>query len=586
MSTDLARIYIEATDNTHSAFDSFKRNVADAGIGISRIQGLLGSLGISASVGGFVLLAKSAIQAAIEVQQSGKRLEAVLQATGHSAGIAQSEIQKMAESLSRSTGFNNQAIEAGAASFLKLGNIQQDVFRQGMKYAADYAAFAGRDFQGAAQLIGRALQSPEHGLKALQREFGQLSPAQTAAIKQFIELNDLAGAQGVILEILRTKIGGTAEAMHTGLKGALDDITNSWRELLETAGKTPHGGGVLKWINDELRITKELVESGSWKELLSYSHFLHNAMPKPGFAKGKIGVSGGSLDDAAAQARANAGLAEEQRIGDIHAAEGLKFIKEENEKRLALEKEVDKLILDQWEKTAHEKQRIREESNKKMVALTQELSDLDEKARVEDIRSLEDYLEQLQEITFETKKVNDFARDMGLTFSSAFEDAIVAGLGLSDVLQGLYRDMLRIIARKTVTEPLGDAVSSLLSSALAGFGGAFSGGGGSTAPGMSQASIASVFGPRAEGGSVYAGQSYLVGERGPELFMPSSQGTIIPNSGMGETHLHYSPVYHIDSRTDQATIIAEIEAGNRRTEARLYDNLRRGGAFAKAVGRA
>jgi phage-related minor tail protein len=39
--------------------------------------------------------------------------------------------------------------------------------------------------------------------------------------------------------------------------------------------------------------------------------------------------------------------------------------------------------------------------------------------------------------------------------------------------------------------------------------------------------------PRATGGPVSAGSPYMVGERGPELFMPSGSGTIIPNNQMG-----------------------------------------------------
>jgi hypothetical protein len=34
---------------------------------------------------------------------------------------------------------------------------------------------------------------------------------------------------------------------------------------------------------------------------------------------------------------------------------------------------------------------------------------------------------------------------------------------------------------------------------------------------------------RAAGGSVTAGNPYIVGERGPELFVPGASGTIIPN---------------------------------------------------------
>jgi len=40
-------------------------------------------------------------------------------------------------------------------------------------------------------------------------------------------------------------------------------------------------------------------------------------------------------------------------------------------------------------------------------------------------------------------------------------------------------------------------------------------------------------GGKASGGSVNAGISYLVGEQGPELFTPKTNGTIIPNNRLG-----------------------------------------------------
>jgi len=38
---------------------------------------------------------------------------------------------------------------------------------------------------------------------------------------------------------------------------------------------------------------------------------------------------------------------------------------------------------------------------------------------------------------------------------------------------------------------------------------------------------------KAEGGSVHSGTSYLVGERGPEIFTPNSSGSITPNDQIG-----------------------------------------------------
>lgn len=57
------------------------------------------------------------------------------------------------------------------------------------------------------------------------------------------------------------------------------------------------------------------------------------------------------------------------------------------------------------------------------------------------------------------KEVDNFARDMGLTFASAFEEAVIGGKNLSEVIQGLGKDIERIILRKTVTEPLGNSIS-------------------------------------------------------------------------------------------------------------------------------
>jgi hypothetical protein len=44
---------------------------------------------------------------------------------------------------------------------------------------------------------------------------------------------------------------------------------------------------------------------------------------------------------------------------------------------------------------------------------------------------------------------------------------------------------------------------------------------------------APVPGARAVGGPVMAGAPYVVGERGPELFVPSGPGTVIPNNRLG-----------------------------------------------------
>lgn len=133
------------------------------------------------------------------------------------------------------------------------------------------------------------------------------------------------------------------------------------------------------------------------------------------------------------------------------------------------------------------------------------------------------------------KEVDDVARELGLTFSSAFEDAIVEGENLRGVLQGLEKDILRIVTRKLVTEPLANAVTGLLGGG--GIGDIFGKIGGLFAGGF------------AEGGFIPPGQWGIVGERGPELAFGGRSGKTI-SAGMQVTN-----VFHLagpaDARTQQ-----------------------------------
>lgn len=69
----------------------------------------------------------------------------------------------------------------------------------------------------------------------------------------------------------------------------------------------------------------------------------------------------------------------------------------------------------------------------------------------------------LKQKSDEAEKANKFADELGLTFSSAFEDAIVSGKGFSDILKGIEQDILRMIIRLQVTKPLADSISKSIS---------------------------------------------------------------------------------------------------------------------------
>ena len=78
--------------------------------------------------------------------------------------------------------------------------------------------------------------------------------------------------------------------------------------------------------------------------------------------------------------------------------------------------------------------------------------------------------------------------------------------------------------------------------------------------------ISSAFGGfRANGGSVSSGTPYVVGEKGAELFVPSSNGTIVPNSAMGGgTTINLTVNGAIDAEGTARTIVDVLNRSNAR----------------------
>lgn len=110
----------------------------------------------------------------------------------------------------------------------------------------------------------------------------------------------------------------------------------------------------------------------------------------------------------------------------------------------------------------------------------------------------------------ELAKTKSIGQELGLTFTSAFEDAIIGGKKFGEVLTAIGNDIARYFVRKGITEPLLKGLDSIDFGSLLNFGGG-----------------------RAAGGSVTPGNYYVVGENGPEVLVPGTSGTVLPNGASG-----------------------------------------------------
>jgi hypothetical protein len=149
------------------------------------------------------------------------------------------------------------------------------------------------------------------------------------------------------------------------------------------------------------------------------------------------------------------------------------------------------------------------------------------------------------------------SNDAGSMIAQGFEDAILSGQKLGEVVRSLGRDLLRLVFQKTITNPLAEGISAALRIPF-----------------------------KAMGGPVSGGSPYVVGEQGPELFVPHASGTIVPNNkmggGSGSGGGSVTVNYNIAAGVSRAELVPILDQERRRLKAEIPDMVRRGGGYRAA----
>jgi hypothetical protein len=175
------------------------------------------------------------------------------------------------------------------------------------------------------------------------------------------------------------------------------------------------------------------------------------------------------------------------------------------------------------------------------------------------------------------KDLEHAIRGWGNSFTNTLADVVTGGKAdFNDLANSIIRDLARIQIQRNITDPLLKAGTGMLDGLFKGGGGAEQLSGPTDGGGFFD-SISNFLGFRAAGGPVSANGSYMVGEQGPELFTPDVAGNITPNHAMGGTSVTSVNHFHIDARSDQASIMATVSAIVRQNDARTRQNLARRG---------
>ena len=179
------------------------------------------------------------------------------------------------------------------------------------------------------------------------------------------------------------------------------------------------------------------------------------------------------------------------------------------------------------------------------------------KQDAENLRNLIEKYKQYQGL------VNDISRSVESGLMSIAERTKTVEEAFKDMAADIIRQLYRVLVVQQMVGSFNAATGE--GSGLAGF-------------------FGGMFKPRANGGPVTAGQPYLVGERGPELFVPSSNGGVVANDNMGGgvtvvQNLNISTGVSQTVRAEIRNLMPQIAET---AKSAVVDGKRRGGNYGKA----
>jgi lambda family phage tail tape measure protein len=203
--------------------------------------------------------------------------------------------------------------------------------------------------------------------------------------------------------------------------------------------------------------------------------------------------------------------------------------------------------------TADTQQRLRDEAVKSTAVMIKAIE-----ARWDAERSWETGVTKALNNYIDT--VSNAAAQSERLFTNAFkgmEDALVSfvqtgKLDFKSLTNSIIADLIRIQIQNSIMKPLAQATSGMSLSGMFSSAGNF---------------LSGLF--KADGGPVAGGQPYIVGEQGPEWFVPNGAGTIVPNGKSAGTT---SSPGSSDSSTATAQAPININFSVRAMDARSFQS--------------
>ena len=542
-----------------------KKGLSDLAKKATQAAGRFGKLGkaaaLAAAAAGAAAFLKFSFGKAGELERQTKSLQVLTGSLETAKGII-SELQ----AFGAVTPFTStELIETSKR--LKAFGFETEQVVDITKRLADVAGATGADLSGIATAFGQIqakgrlqgeelLQLQERGV-ALQDELRKMYGLTGTEFSKALEKGQISAKAAEVALIRLTEAGGKyangAVAQSDTLFGKLSTLQDALQRFGQNIGKvlSPIFKGIINFLTTITNQINNLFREAEIARKVDEELGLSGQGAKKEFRSGSVADRRALLDRRSARIEElrNSDFLRTPETPDMTIPELLKGtagtgqtdaekITEQLERQVVALKEAKLLAAG---KTGEDKaqiqlgidianlEKLRTEENSdlvdKVIEGTQALYDQEVATAAiiekdEERRKLEEAAEKARQKALD--EYNNKLKEIDATFRNSVVDGILAAVegtkSLSDSLVGVIKQMARLILQQK------------LLNALKGF------------------SFTSIFGGFfADGGRPPVGRPSVVGERGPELFVPDRAGTIVPNNALGGAAMASNVVVNVDA---------------------------------------
>jgi hypothetical protein len=584
----MAKITIDiiAKDSASKALNAVNKNLGGVGTAAQKTTTSLAAMAkgwltsgaafgaVSAAFGAYVKFMSDAGATAGRFAEINSKQAAILNATGQAAGFSASQLDSMARSLSKSTELQVSAVKEAQSLLLTFRNISGDAFPRAMQAAADLQTTFG-SLESSTMQLGKALNDPIQGITALNRAGVTFTQAQKDMIRYFVETNQVAKAQAIILQEVENQVGGTAAAVAEAgdgsgrLRASLELLSAELGRNVLPAQQAWNNAlaNTVDWLEETNRKTRESTEAA--RRLATSSEQVSRAMY---IASRQGGAYAGSIERLILQQQRGALMTEFYKnmlAGTVpptmQAADATEELAQETSKA---NQEYLKLVDTMSADYAGMNEKAAEIANQR-AALEAQLTAKLKAGYSEQGKAVQEIKGKLAELGAAEQKLADDTelagrrRMLSMIEQKLASDELTEGemqaLENLGIKWGVYseegveaaravRKEVERIATGLNNIPTGKSIDVVLNALMTvATGTSFQTLGGATSSGVE------IF-ARAAGGPVSAGSPYVVGEQGAELFVPNTSGQIIPNHALGGN----SVTINVSGASDPQTVAREI----------------------------